>query len=141
MLIELVLAQLQAWNAADLTKMMSYYHDDVAVYSRASEEPVLSSKQMIIEHTRADFEAGAVDRIEVIAIIEAFPYVLTIEEKQPRDKPPFRGVFTYYFEDNKIKRLWFERVPDEVSKITEDYIRRARCEDALAGPMVSTKGD
>ncbi|MGE0525985.1 MAG: nuclear transport factor 2 family protein [Bdellovibrionales bacterium] len=132
MLLELVMAQLYAWNAGKMNEMMAYYHDDVKVYSRSKPEPFLDSKQTIIEHIKPDFDSGNIEKIVVIATLERAPYVFTIEEKHPPNGTPFRGLFTYYFEGGKIKALWFERIADSVSEIPESAIDLTNCTKALA---------
>lgn len=134
MLLELILAQLQAWNNGNLDLMMSYYHDDVKVYAFPAKDPFLDSKATIITHIKADFESGNVEQIKVIDQLEEAPFVLTIEEKSSPEHGTRRGVFTYLIEENKVKALWFERVDNSVNSIPPGYLIRLKtCASVLGG--------
>lgn len=105
MVLELVLSQIQAWNDGNLNKLMSYYSDTIEVYKQPSNEVVLKSKDQILAHIKADFEAKKVQKVNVISKTEMPPYVVLVEEKQTPNGPK-KALVTYLVENNKIQKMW-----------------------------------
>jgi hypothetical protein len=133
MLLELILSQIYAWNRGDLKEFLSYYHEDVKVYSKPADDLVFASKAAILPHIHPDFEAGTVERVKVIDQIESAPYVLLLEEKTS-GKGSRRAIVTYLVEGNKIKCMWIERVENSVIQIPKTSLNNpGKCSKALRG--------
>ncbi len=105
----------------------------VKVYSKPFAEPVLGSVTEVLAHIAPDFEAGTVERVNVVDQLEASPYVLLLEEKIS-ERGSRRAIVTYLLENKKIKTVWIERVENSVNRIPADSINGLNRCGALLGP-------
>lgn len=122
MLLEIILAQIAAWNSGDLNAFLDYYHDDVKVYSKPANDLVFDSKKAFLPHIQPDFEAGKVEKIKVIDQAETPAHVLLLEEKTDDRGTSRRAVVTYFLEGKKIKTMWIERVEPTLPRIPKAMI-------------------
>ncbi len=133
MLLELILAQVTAWNKGNLDDFLSYYRDDVKVYSQTANDLIFDSKAALLPHIKPDFDSGKVERVHIVDQFESPPYVLLLEEKT-NESGSRRAVVTYLIENNKIKSMWIERIEIGVSLIPKSSIQNAvQCKSVLGG--------
>lgn len=133
MLLEMILAQVTAWNKGNLEDFLSYYRDDIKVYSRPANDLIFDSKAALLTHIKSDFDSGKVERVHIVDQVESPPYVLLLEEKT-NEAGSRRAVVTYLIENNKIKSMWIERVEIGVSRIPNASIENAvQCKSVLGG--------
>lgn len=126
MLLEIILAQITAWNSGNLENFLSFYRDDVKVFAKPANDLVFESKKALLPHIQTDFAAGKVEQIKVIDQAETPTRVFLLEEKTNAEGSR-RAVVTYQLEDQKIKTMWIERVDRSLSKIPRETIEASDC--------------
>jgi hypothetical protein len=133
MLLELVFAQIQAWNRGDLKDFLSYYHEDVKVYSVPAGDLIFASKEALLPHIQPDFDSGKVEQVKIVDQVEAKPYVLLLEEKS-NETGTRRAVVTYLIVNGKIKCMWIQKVDNVVNRIPKSATQDlGKCAKALGG--------
>lgn len=105
MVLDIVLAQIEAWNEGNFEELLNYYSETIQVLDLATNKIIFASKAEIISHIKPDFENNKVDRINVISKIESNPYVVLVEEKQ-FPAGPKTTMFIYLIENKKIQKMW-----------------------------------
>lgn len=132
MLLELVFAQIQAWNQGNLKDFLSYYHHDVKVYSKPAGDLIFGSIEALLPHIKPDFDSGKVEEVKILDSVESKPYVFTLEEKSSA-KGTRRAVVTYLIENGKIKCMWIEKLETETKRIPKAAMENpGQCAKALS---------
>lgn len=132
MLLELVFAQIQAWNHGNLKDFLSYYHDDVKVYSKPAGDLIFESREALLPHIKPDFDAGKVEEVKILDSVESKPYVFTLEEKTS-EKGTRRAVVTYLIENGKITCMWIEKLDAPAKRIPKSSMENpGQCSKALS---------
>ena len=110
--LEIVLKQIEAFNAKDIEGCLKYWADDLKVIVLPEEKVVFSSKQEVREHLQKQFsgEKGPITKILKKETDNSYVYLL--EEKTRADNSTIKANFTYYIEGDLINTMWGKPVEE-----------------------------
>lgn len=103
--IQIVKAQLEAFNNKDVEGCLQYFSEDLKVIVLPDEKIIASSKDEIRTHVINQIESGDFMPAELVSIRANGPFVMTTEVKNNGDKKTTIE-FIYFVENGLITKMW-----------------------------------
>jgi hypothetical protein len=105
--IQVVLDQIEAFNAKDIESCLEYWADDLQVILMPEEEIVFSNKQQVREHLQRQFsDDGPSPVSRVIEKRAEGDHVYFLEEKESADGRVIKKEYTYLVRGGIIQTMW-----------------------------------
>lgn len=98
--------QLDAYNARDLGRFITYYADDIRGFRLGSADPIFVGKAGMTDHYAAPFQRLDV-RAALVNRIVVGNKVFDHERVTGNDRPSFDAVVVFQVRDGLIRTVWF----------------------------------
>lgn len=97
--------QLDAYNARDLGRFLTYYADDICGFRLGSFDPIFAGKAAMFDHYAASFQRLDV-RAALVNRIVVGNKVFDHERLTGSDRPSFDAVVIFHVLDGLIDTVW-----------------------------------
>ena len=104
--LQIVLKQIDAFNARDIEGCLKYWTDDLKVIDMPDEKVIFSNKEEVRLHLRKEFSGDMIPSITVLKTKIDGSYVYLLEEKKRSNDSGSKAEFTYHIKDGLIITMW-----------------------------------